>query len=113
MFEFVSRLERIRDTLKTGAGKAADVLGQVKEAVGAAETSLREVEGGKVFAASPVNEEKLDALATEFHAIAAGPKKTPAAEAGADARLDPGTATLIALIVSELIKLIRERRRKK
>lgn len=118
MLEFMSRLEQIRDTLRGGAGKAADVLAQVREAVAAAEQFLRNAEAGVGFGAAAVGDQagRLDEIAVEFHALAAGPRakgrpKKAAAVEG-EAKLTPDQVVAVAMLAAQLIKLIRERRKK-
>lgn len=109
MFDFLSKLEQVRDTLKIGAGRAADVARQGADLLQSAESFLRDVEGGKFFAPSPVQEEKLATLEGEFQRLADRKQPKGATQANA-AGLSPELTSILVQIALALIGEWRKRR---
>lgn len=104
------KLVQLRDTLRTGAGKLADVVGKGKDALAELEGLLRAVEAGEVFALTGQQDAELHDLRLDFESIA-DDDALPGVTVTAPTAIPPGLAALIAQLAAELIKVWLEKRK--
>lgn len=105
------KLVQLRDTLRTGAGKLADVVGKGKDALAELEGLLRAVEAGEVFALTGQQDAELHDLRLDFESIADDDDALPGVTVTAPTAIPPGLAALIAQLAAELIKVWLEKRK--
>lgn len=105
------KLVQLRDALRTGAGRLADLAEKGKDALAELEGLLRAVERGEVFALSAQQDAELTALKLDFEAIGDDRDHLAGVSAAAPTAIPPGLAALIAQLAAELIKVWLEKRK--
>ena len=108
MGDYIEKLIALRDAVRAGAGRVADVLDKVGDVVDAARRLALDVEAGMVFSADPGVTTDLNDLEDFFQA------PPPVGTAPADAQppvgaVPPALWPVVAQLVLELIRLARRK----
>lgn len=114
MFELLERLTTLKDAVRQGSGRVAEVLAKVEAVVAEARRLAEDVEAGKVFAAAPDQHHRLFELQADFEACCDEATGTPPVSVAAGPEpvnaMPPGFWIAVARLAAEIIRNVRERR---